>query len=108
MERQKVRFTAVVVLLTVLIFGKSLIFAQSAEPIWKWTPEQLQQHVNKVRAGKNLKPKQWPDGAKVAVSISFDFDTEPVWMGFQKQSSPSFMSRGEYGARAGMPRVLAL
>ena len=29
-------------------------------------------------------------------------------MGAQGLSSPSYMSRGEYGARAGMPRILAL
>jgi peptidoglycan/xylan/chitin deacetylase (PgdA/CDA1 family) len=53
-------------------------------------------------------PKSWPNNKRVAVSFSFDVDTEPVWMGFQEQSSPSYMSRGEYGARAGMPRVMAL
>ncbi len=79
-----------------------------SEPIWTWTPEQIIKHVNIVRAGRDLTPAKWPDGARVAVSLSFDFDTEPVWIGFQEQSSPSYMSRGEYGARAGMPRVLKL
>ena len=78
------------------------------QPIWTWTPEQITQHVSRVRAGDDLTPKSWPGGARVAVSISFDFDTEPVWIGFQEQSSPSYMSRGEYGARAGMPRILKL
>lgn len=78
------------------------------QPIWTWTPEQIVEHVSTVRAGRDLTPKSWPGGAKVAVSISFDFDTEPVWIGFQEQSSPSYMSRGEYGARAGMPRVMKL
>jgi peptidoglycan/xylan/chitin deacetylase (PgdA/CDA1 family) len=78
------------------------------DPIWTWTPEQISKHVSIVRAGRDLTPKSWPGGAKVAVSLSFDFDTEPVWIGFQEQDSPSYMSRGEYGARAGMPRVLAL
>jgi peptidoglycan-N-acetylglucosamine deacetylase len=78
------------------------------DPIWTWTPEQIVKHVSIVRAGRDLTPKSWPGGAKVAVSLSFDFDTEPVWIGFQEQDSPSYMSRGEYGARAGMPRVLAL
>ena len=77
-------------------------------PLWQWEPEQFQQHVATVRSGKDLTPKSWPDGARVAVSFSFDFDTEPVWMGFQGQQSPSYMSRGEYGARAGMPRIFAL
>lgn len=78
------------------------------QPIWTWTPEQIIKHVSLVRAGADLTPKSWPDGNKVAVSFSFDVDTEPVWIGFQEQSSPSYMSRGEYGARAGMPRVMKL
>ncbi len=77
-------------------------------PLWQWEPEQFQQHVAIVRSGKDLTPKSWPDSTRVAVSFSFDFDTEPVWMGFQGQRSPSYMSRGEYGARAGMPRIFAL
>ncbi len=93
-----------------LLFGlKTTTSAEEGhDPVWKWTPEQIQQHVNTVRSGKNLNPKRWPNGAKVAVSLSFDFDTEPVWLGFQNQRSPSYMSRGEYGARAAMPRILAL
>lgn len=76
--------------------------------LWQLSPEEIKAKVSKVRAGKDLTPKSWPNGNKVAVSFSFDVDTEPVWMGFQKQSSPSYMSRGEYGVRAGMPRVLDL
>lgn len=79
-----------------------------AEPIWNWTPEKIIEHVSTVRAGRDLTPPTWPNGARVAVSLSFDIDTEPVWIGFQEQSSPSYMSRGEYGARRGMPRVLKL
>lgn len=78
------------------------------KPIWHWSPEEIAKHVGRVRAGKDLTPQRWPGGARVAVSISFDFDTEPVWIGFQEQSSPSYMSRGEYGARAGMPRIMKL
>ncbi|MEM7468594.1 MAG: polysaccharide deacetylase [Pseudomonadota bacterium] len=76
--------------------------------LWQLSPEEIKAKVTKVRAGKDLTPSSWPNGTKVAVSLSFDVDTEPVWMGFQKQSSPSYMSRGEYGARAGMPRILQL
>ncbi|MDA1064856.1 MAG: polysaccharide deacetylase [Proteobacteria bacterium] len=77
-------------------------------PLWQLSPEQIAAQVNVVRGGADLTPKSWPNGAKVAVSFSFDVDTEPVWMGFQKQMSPSYMSRGEYGARVGMPRVMKL
>ena len=76
--------------------------------IWEWSPEEIKKEVTRVRAGRDLTPESWPNDGRVAVSLSFDVDTEPVWMGFQEQSSPSYMSRGEYGARAGMPRVMAL
>ncbi len=102
------RFVFVLCAVGFLVCEASRVNAQQEEPVWKWTPEQIQSHVNKVRSGKDLTPKRWPNGARVAVSLSFDFDTEPVWLGFQKQQSPSYMSRGEYGARAGMPRIMAL
>ena len=82
--------------------------AEQDKPLWQWTPEEMKEHVKTVRSGRDLTPEQWPEGAKVAVSISFDFDTEPVWLGFQGNRSPSYMSRGEYGARAGLPRILKL
>jgi len=78
------------------------------DPIWNWSPEKIKKHVSTVRAGRDLTPKSWPDGARVAVTFSFDVDTEPVWIGFQEQSSPSYMSRGEFGARRGHVRVMEL
>ena len=68
-------------------------------PLWQWEPEQFQQHVATVRSGKDLTPKSWPDGARVAVSFSFDFDTEPVWMGFRASKAPR-ICRGVSMARA--------
>lgn len=92
--------------------GHSMAYDDAKEaaerPLWQWTPQEIVDKVNVVRAGDDLTPKSWPNGAKVAVSFSFDVDTEPVWMGFQLQTSPSYMSRGEYGARVGMPRVMKL
>lgn len=76
--------------------------------LWQMTPEQIEETVSQVRAGRDLNPPSWPGGARVAVGLSFDVDTEPVWLGFLGQSSPSYMSRGEYGARAGMPRIMDL
>lgn len=77
-------------------------------PLWSLTPEQIAETVNRVRAGDDLTPKSWPEGARVAVGLSFDVDTEPVWLGFLGQSSPSYMSRGEYGVRAGLTRIVGL
>jgi len=81
---------------------------QQQEPVWAWPVEKLKAHVEKVRAGKDMTPVKWPDGARVAVSLSFDFDTEPVWIGGLGLSSPGYMSRGQYGARVGLERILAL
>ena len=50
----------------------------------------------------------WPEGKRCAVSLSFDFDAETMWFRTMKQPWPGQMSRGEYGARAGVPRILEL
>jgi len=88
--------------------GNAVADGHAETPIWQWTPEQIAEITDRVRAGQDLTPASWPDGAKVAVGLSFDVDTEPVWIGFQGQTSPSYMSRGEYGARTGLPRIVAL
>ena len=96
-------------LVSVFVTFASPAFAEDDQSIWKLPPETIRDKVDSgARAGVSLKPSEWPNGAQVAVSISFDFDTEALWLGFYKQSSPSYMSRGEYGARAGLPRLLAL
>jgi peptidoglycan-N-acetylglucosamine deacetylase len=100
-----------VTVLVLAAFLGAVAPAESADekaPLWSKTPEQIKEIVNLVRAGKNLNPPNWPNGARVAASLSFDVDTETVWLGFIGQSSPSYMSRGEYGARAGMSRVMKL
>jgi hypothetical protein len=77
-------------------------------PRWQQSPEQIESAVNEVRAGADLTPPSWPNRARVAVGLSFDVDTELVWLEDGATQSPSTMSRGEYGARTGLPRVLAL
>lgn len=42
------------------------------------------------------------------VCLSFDFDAVSLWAGSFRQTSATPVSRGEYGARVGLPRVLAL
>lgn len=41
------------------------------------------------------------------VCLSFDFDALSVWFSYPN-TTPSMLSRGEYGARVGVPRVLEL
>lgn len=40
--------------------------------------------------------------------LSFDFDALSVWLGPYAQPTPSALSRGEFGARVGLGRILAL
>jgi peptidoglycan-N-acetylglucosamine deacetylase len=87
---------------------RAALAQQPQDAVWAWPVEKLKAHVEKVRAGKDMTPTSWPGGARVAVGLSFDFDTEPVWIGGLGQSSPGYMSRGQYGARVGLERILAL
>lgn len=77
------------------------------EQKWTWGTERFEKAVNQVRAGKDLTPKSWPNGAKVAVLLSFDVDNETVawWDG---EPTISDLSRGEYGSRVALRRVVDL
>lgn len=44
---------------------------------------------------------------KCTVLLTFDFDAESLWAG-EKFETPTYQSRGEYGARVGVPRILSL
>lgn len=62
--------------------------------------------VNKVRAGRSLKPAQWPGGARCAVALSFDSDHETNELR-DGGASIARLSWGEYGARRGISRIRA-
>lgn len=49
-----------------------------------------------------------PEGKRLAVCLSPDFDAQSVWMGTFRSQSQSLMSRGEFGAEVGTPRLLEL
>jgi len=74
---------------------------------WLLSPNEIQSVVSKVRAGKDLTPAVWPEGAKVAVALSFDFDAETNALR-DSDYSPGILSQGEYAARVAIPRILAL
>ncbi len=77
-----------------------------AEP-WQWPEAQWRAIVAKVRAGRSLKPKAWKGGARCAVALSFDSDHETGTLR-EGESSPGKLSQGQYGNRAGVPRILSL
>src|SRR6266571_3108155 len=80
--------------------------AAEPEP-WAWPEQTWRTHVDRVRAGRPLLPSAWPDGARVAVALSFDSDHETISLR-ANETSPGKLSQGEYGARVGVPRVLDL
>jgi peptidoglycan/xylan/chitin deacetylase (PgdA/CDA1 family) len=74
---------------------------------WQWPEATWRGIVGKVRAGRSLKPARWKDGARCAVALSFDSDHETGTLR-AGETSPGELSRGEYGARAALPRIRAL
>jgi peptidoglycan/xylan/chitin deacetylase (PgdA/CDA1 family) len=78
-----------------------------ADVPWRWPEERWRRAVNKVRAGRPLTPAAWPDEARVAVALSFDVDQETGSLR-DGRTSPALLAQGEYGSRAGLPRILKL
>jgi peptidoglycan/xylan/chitin deacetylase (PgdA/CDA1 family) len=74
---------------------------------WTLSEQQIRDTVERVRAGRDLSPQAWPNGARVAVGLSFDLDNETGSLR-DGRDSPSLLSQGEYGSRAGLSRVLKL
>src|SRR5919205_3334625 len=74
---------------------------------WQYPEERWRQIVNRVRAGKPLRPKAWKDGARCAVALSFDSDHETNELR-EGGESIGRLSQGQYGARQGVPRILEI
>lgn len=72
----------------------------------KLTVEQLKGQMFHVSAGKRLKPT-WPNGAQVAVGLSFDVDNATATLSTGNLDY-EILSRGEYGAVDGLPRLLRM
>ena len=74
---------------------------------WQWSEATWRRIVGRARAGRSLKPKAWPDGARCAVAISFDADHETIPLR-DSDESPMRISQGQYGNRQAMPRIRRL
>lgn len=82
---------------------------QPADPLpgTKLSVDQLKSQFYHVHAGKRLRPKAWPNGAKVAVALTFDLDNAAPALA-RGNLNLMTLSQGEYGGIDGLPRVLAL
>lgn len=77
----------------------------NADRPWETDEATWRRVVNRVRAGRELAPDRWPDGARCAVALSFDCDHETFELGMGK-AAIGRLAWGEYGRRRGVPRIL--
>jgi peptidoglycan-N-acetylglucosamine deacetylase len=80
--------------------------ASDLEP-WQWPEQHWRKLVNRVRAGRRLRPREWPGGARCAVALSFDSDHETNELR-DGGKSIGRLAWGQYGNRVGVPRILKL
>lgn len=52
----------------------------------------------------------WPNGARCAVMLTFDFDAESLWISRDPENArrPGVLSQGAYGGKVGVPKILEL
>src|SRR4051794_28144306 len=77
------------------------------QPGTQWNEAKLRETVDLARVGRKLTPKSWPNGAKVAVCLSFDTDAEAPLLR-DGTTSPTSLSASDFGAESGIPRILAM
>lgn len=80
--------------------------ASNLEP-WQWPETQWRAIVERVRAGRSLRPARWKDDARCAVALSFDSDHETNELR-EGGESIGKLSQGQYGNRQGVPRILQI
>jgi len=74
---------------------------------WQWPEAQWRKLVNRVRAGRRLRPREWPGDARCAVALSFDSDHETSDLR-DGGKSIGRLCWGQYGSRVGVPRILGV
>ncbi len=72
---------------------------------WQWPEAEWRKRVDRVRAGRPLRPSEWPGGARCAVALSFDSDHETSDLR-DGGNSIGRLAWGQYGNRVGVPRIL--
>lgn len=58
----------------------------------------------------DMNPIAWPNGARCAIMLTFDFDAETLWLSRDPDNArrPGVLSQGIYGAKTGVPKILEL
>ncbi len=79
-----------------------------ADPRASLAPEAARSLTERIAPGEDRTPGSWPGDRQVAVALTFDLDAELVWLSQPDAATPAELSRGRFGVRAGLPRVLDL
>ncbi|MEE3138401.1 MAG: polysaccharide deacetylase [Acidobacteriota bacterium] len=92
-----------------LAFSSPLFAKSDAPPLpgISLSLDEIKAQMFHVSAGRRLKPKSWPGGNQVAVALSFDVDNASATLSRGNLNS-EVISRGEYGAVDGLPRLLRM
>lgn len=77
------------------------------QPGRTWTEPQLREASSHVRAGRSLNPTSWPNGARVAVALTFNVSNSANQLA-RGDTAVVAMTGGEFGAAQGLARVLAV
>ena len=89
------------------VTGQQQAPPMSQQPGTRLSLDALKGQMFRLAAGRRLKPGSWPGGARVAVALSFDVDNATTSLRSGDLGSEP-LSRGEYGAVDGLPRILRL
>jgi peptidoglycan/xylan/chitin deacetylase (PgdA/CDA1 family) len=104
------RMRQLLLVLAAVVLAPALI-AQTPTPTphpgTKLSLDDLRAQMFHISAGRRLKPKAWPNNARVAVALSFDVDNASATLA-RGNLNYEVISRGEYGAVDGLPRILRL
>ncbi|HSF15809.1 MAG TPA: polysaccharide deacetylase [Vicinamibacteria bacterium] len=98
-----------VIALTAGLFARAIASAQVPDrpPVWEWSFDEIKAEAMKARAGRDLTPREWPGGARVAVLLSFDLDNESESF-ITGDTSIFGLTFHEFGARRGLSRILSV
>lgn len=94
------------IIVTICLAALRVHAAQDSAAAVDMSVDELRQIVDRVGKGRSLQPAAWPDGARVAVLLSFDADDETVELR-SGGSAINVLSDLQYG-RVGLKRVVAL
>ena len=108
MLRKPICRVSVAATVWLFLFVVSPGVAQVSQPGVQLNTDEIHRIANRVRAGRSLQPASWPNGARVAVLLSFDVDNDTTTLARSESPSIGAMSQGEYGARVGLQRVVDL